>query len=224
MLAGGIDHKQQGSAFDCSKGQQRDPDNKAKVYVSVEFVIDFEDFQKHTYFVNVFCAAVSEWAKHLPIRTTFYYEGVPGLEGGDPQEERSRVITIVFADIHADPYNYDKSMIGMWQPWQRRIIFDTEYFQANPSELYGVALHELGHMFGVPHIVNKNELGFTGYLVLQEGDARDYVMYPKSFEDRPQNILSDVEIEFAKHQVMFIFSLDSLSKQAECQIAVDKLK
>lgn len=221
MLSSAAVHGQEFGQHRCLSTQQRDLDLNDKVYISVEFSIQIEDFKQHKYFVNAFTAAVAEWAKHLPIRTTFYFEGMTVL-GAVPIStvDRPYVIKIGFADLQGDGYKYDSKIIGIWIPSRRSIVFDTDYFQQNPEEIYSVALHELGHLFGLPHIVNKYELGTTGYLVLQEGDARDYVMYPMAFTDRPQDTLSPIEIEFARHQAMFIFSIDQLSRQSECRFAV----
>lgn len=213
-------YKQELGQHICLSSQQRDLDINDKVYISIEFSITIEDFKQHQYFVNAITAAIAEWAKYLPIRTTFYFEGMTilGVQVVST-EDRVNVIEIRFEDLQSS--GYDDKIIGIWLPTQQRIAFDTDYFQKNPEEIYSVALHELGHLFGLPHIVNKHELGYTGYLVLQSGDARNYVMYPTSFDDRPQNTLSQIEIDFARHQAMFIFSIDHLSRQSECKIAVD---
>jgi hypothetical protein len=222
VLSGDVVYSQELGQSKCLVTQQRDPEILDNVYVSVEFSIDIQDFKQHTYFVNAFNAAVVEWAKHIPIRTTFYFDGliVPFFPIGSPVD-RLNIIRIVFADLQGKPYNFAKNIIGMWSPGRRSILFDTDYFQKNPEEIYSVALHELGHLFGLPHIVNKHELGYTGYLVLAEGDATDYVMYPAAFTNKPQDQLSELEIHYARHQVMYIFSLDQLMMQRECQIAVD---
>lgn len=222
MLAGnGVDYKQERGDTANLPSQQGDADNNAKLYVSVEFSLSIQDLQEHPFLVNSFNAAVAEWATHLPIRTTFYFEGVLPIIGTSIY--RNNAIRIGFVDLQSSGYQFDDAIIGIWLPSQSSVLFDLDYFQKNPGKLYSVALHELGHVFGLPHIINKHDLGSTGYLVLQEGDATDLVMYPVSFLEKPQNELSDVEIDFASHQVMFIFSLNQLSRQTECKIAVDKL-
>jgi hypothetical protein len=221
VLSGEVVYDQECGQSKCSVTQQRDTDIIDNVYVSVEFAIDIQDFKQHPYFVNAFNAAVAEWSKHIPIRTTFYFDGliVPFFPVGSPAD-RMNVIRIKFADLQAKPYNYEKGIIGMWAPGRRSILFDLDFFQKNPARMYSVALHELGHLFGLPHIVNRDELGYTGYLVLASGDATNYVMYPTSFDDKPQDQLSELEISYARHQVMYIFSLDHLMMQRECQIVV----
>ena len=223
MLSGEVVYGQELGQSNCLITQQRDPEILDNVYVSVEFVIDIKDFKQHAYFVNAFNAAVAEWAKHIPIRTTFYFDGltIPFMQMTSPAD-RINVISLVFADLQAKPYNYEEKIIGMWSPGRRSILFDVDYFQKNPEEIYSVALHELGHLFGLPHIVNMNEPGYTGYLVLANGDATDYVMYPAAFTNKPQDQLSDIEIRYARHQVMYVLSLDQLMMKNECKIGVDK--
>jgi len=223
MLSGQVVYSQELGQSNCLITQQRDPEILDNVYVSVEFALDIKDFKRHTYFVNAFNAAVAEWAKHIPIRTTFYFDGltIPFIPMPTSMN-RLNVISIVFADLQDKPYNYEEKIIGMWSPGRRSILFDVDYFQKNPEEIYSVALHELGHLFGLPHIVNRNEPGYTGYLVLANGDATDYVMYPAAFTNKPQDQLSELEIQYARHQVMYILSLDQLTMKNECKISVDK--
>jgi hypothetical protein len=222
VLSGEVVYGQELGRSNCLRTQQRDTEILDNAYVSVEFAIDIKDFKQHAYFVNAVNAAIAEWAKHIPIRTTFYFDGlmVPFMPLTS-SANRFNVISIVFADLQAKPYNYEKNIIGMWSPGRRSILFDVDYFQKNPEEIYSVALHELGHLFGLPHIINKNELGYTGYLVLADGDATDYVMYPAAFTNKPQDQLSELEIQYARHQVLYIFSLEQLM-QNECRIAVDE--
>ena len=48
-----------------------------------------------------------------------------------------------------------------------------------PEQAYAVGLHEIGHMFGVPHVIGAGEGGITGFVVLPQGyDATNFVMYP----------------------------------------------
>jgi hypothetical protein len=93
-------------------------------------------------------------------------------------------------------------LLGLWNNRQSKILLDADTLENNPRRAFSTALHELGHMLGVPHIINYNEIGRTGYIVLSPGvDATNHVMYPWVFKDNYQEILSQVEIDRAKQHL-----------------------
>lgn len=193
--------------------------------VNVEFLIYTTDQRKSPVVINAFIDAVTEWSKHIPIRATFYFENEPSIWalGQKITADRVGIIRIVVADLQKPPYNTDPNVIGLWSSSRNRLLFDVDFFENNPTKAYAVALHELGHMFGLPHFIGSDEFGYTSYIVVPSTeDAQNYVMYPSSIKDKSQDILSPIEIEIAKHQVWYLLTPPYQRMVNDCKIILDK--
>jgi len=111
-------------------------------------------------------------------------------------------------------------LLGLWEPNNNRMLLDADTLEADPDLAYSVCLHELGHMFGVPHVVGYTQSAPTGFLVLEEGiDARSYVMYPHNVKDQKQDKLSPVEITMAQQYILYYMthSMGELKKDS-CEL------
>lgn len=196
--------------------------------VSLEFLINHNDQTNNPLMIKSFMDAVTEWSRHVPIRATFYFEEETPLiwfiGGAAAPEKRPGVIKVVIADLQAIPYRAEEDIIGMWEFTQNRLLFDIDYFRDNPDKAYTVALHEIGHMLGVPHFVNFKELALTGYVVVPANDiAQNYIMYPVINSKSPQTQLSATEIRIALHQVWYLITCpDGRIIGKNCKFRVDK--
>ncbi len=186
-----------------------------KFYVAVEVVLHAEQAAKYPVTHEALQMALDEWAKHLPIRLTVYIEDStppvpmqPFMWFGTPDYiNRYGVVEILMDDIQGAPYNRSLGILGLWLPDAKQILLDADTLEANPDMAYSVTLHELGHMFGLPHLVGFTEPAYTGTLVVPIAeDAESYVMYPTNIPGKLQQTLSQLEIDLARHYVLHSWS------------------
>ena len=178
-----------------------------KFYVSVEIVVHAEQIAQYPLMYEALNAALQEWTNQLPVCFTIYIEEqqLPFRLPFEPPSfvERWNVVEVLLDDLQSPPFSYSMGILGIWDPYGRQLLFDAEFLETQPDVAYPVALHELGHMFGLPHVVGIYEPAFSGWLVLPESeDAETYVMYPSYVSDKGQKALSEIEIEIARHHLL----------------------
>ena len=177
--------------------------------VSVEIVLYSKQTAVNPVTTEAIEKALAEWSRHLPVVITVYREDTfsnnPFIA---PVEWHTRpgVIQILIVNINDPPYNYPEGTVGLWQASQGTILLD-DCLEARPEIAYSVVLHELGHFFGVPHIVNENDSGLTGYIMVpNEVDSEEYVMSPAIHPAKPQNVLSPIEIAVARNHLVTVMT------------------
>jgi len=183
-----------------------------KFYVSVEIVFHAKQAMKYPQTNIALAMALEEWRSHLPVRLSVMVEDpspVAAVFGFTSYSYLNRygIIEILMDDIQAPPYNQPFGVLGLWMPNENRILLDADTLEQDPQMAYSTALHELGHMFGLPHFVGMEEPVYSGHIVLPaDVDAQAYVMYPQQVTGKPQTVLSEIEIELARHMVLHFWS------------------
>ena len=164
-----------------------------KFYVNVNFKVYSEQIEHYPATWEKVQAALEEWSNMTPMRY-IVFEDIDYI----PQS-----ITIHLDDLSSPRWGFPDQYLGMWRPDESTILLDADFLETDPTKAYSVALHEIGHMLGVPHVIGFYEVGPTGFVILPEGeDAFGYVMYPRGVDGYNQAILSDLEIMFARHHLM----------------------
>lgn len=174
-------------------------------YVVVEFVVFKQEIEKYPVSWQNFQKAVNEWALHVPIKIALYIEDPDNfhpLFGPMTYRHRYNIITVHLDDLQAPVYGYQPGILGIWDSEELRVLLDAESLEKNPAQAYVTALHEVGHMLGVPHIINDKQSGHTGIVMLpEELNAREYIMYPFAGPENQDSKLSELEIRFAVDNV-----------------------
>lgn len=192
--------------------------------VSIEIVMYSNQMALNPITTEAVKKAIAEWTKQLPINVTVYTE-TPGVAphpffGVPPAyHDRPGIIQILFVDMNMPPYNYPQGIVGLWQPYLDTILLD-DRLESEPHIAFSVALHELGHFFGLPHVVSEEDSGLTGYIMVpKDVDAKNFVMSPEIHDDKKQDVLSSIEISLAREHVLHFLTDPSYSKvKNECTL------
>lgn len=188
-----------------------------EIHTRVEFVISEKDQERYPLMAKAFTDALTEWSKHLPIEIAVY--ATP-----NGQIDRQRVISVDFGKIDGkyDPEDKSGSTLGRWQAgYLRRLQLDAEDLEGKEKLAYVVAMHEIGHVFGLVHVVERgSEKAETGDMMLKpEDNPQSYLMYP-SVGDKV-GILSDLEIVKARQYVEHHLGLLDGATRHDCDCHID---
>ena len=188
-----------------------------KFYVNVELTVFQDEIDLYPETWKQLQKALSEWSGQIPVRWIVLTEDSSlalSVYG------RLDAIEIHLADLQGDGYGFPEGLLGLWESNSGSVLIDADYLENNADQAYSVSLHEIGHMFGVPHIIGFDELGYTGYVVLPEGyDATNFVMYPRATSKNPQKTLSWIEIELARNNLLHHWTRPDVSYklQEDCK-------
>lgn len=183
-----------------------------KFYVAMEVVFHADQAAKYPITSAGLQDAISMWMSKVPVRMgVFIQDRTPPTEmpfmifGPIDYLDRPGIVEILMDDIQAPPYNMPEGYLGVWVASEKRLYLDADTLETNPMQAYSVALHELGHMMGVPHIAGFDEPAKTGTIVLPSNqDATNFVMYYMSIPGKPQNVLSEIEIDVSRHFLLHL--------------------
>jgi hypothetical protein len=184
--------------------KQVEVENEPDAYlVRINFVMFEPEIAQSPKTAKAFDDALTEWARNLPIECAVFIDkagSFPFLPFG-PQSitDQRGVVRVHIADIQVAPYNMPKDLLGFWDWDGNTLVLDKDVLEMDPDKAYVVALHELGHIFGLPHFLNVGAaVAATGcYVVPEKFDARKLVMYPISSDLNKCSKLTKLEISLA---------------------------
>jgi len=180
-------------------------------YVRIQLLVFAEQEQRYPIIFKSLYAALTEWESLVPVRFDVFQDVTyPNAR------LRYGIIQIHVTDLQSIELQKHHKTIGLWDPENLRIYLDADRLHDKPLLVYSTIMHEMGHMFGLPHVTNRSDNGYTGFIIMERSEDR--LMYPAS---NSVGILSDAEIDIARHYVKYIFTTKPISSIGKCEFWLD---
>lgn len=199
-------------------------DNEDKFYIALDVLVFKSEIKKHPIVWQNTVKAMAEWSRHIPVYfvvniedDTFPY--IPIFN--ESLVDKPNIIQIRMLDLE-EKFGLPENLLGMWDHKNNRILLNTKLLSDEENLTYSTALHEFGHLFGVPHVVGKQDSLYTGYIVLDDNQAHGYVMYPRLFTGHLQDTLSELEISLAKNYLVHSWGTIDRNRENCHKFLVDK--
>jgi len=162
-------------------------DSGTQYKVRVEFALPIEYKTRYPFITRGFEDAVKEWARVVPIDPVFIPSHVMGRRG---------VINVYIA---SRPDQRDK--LGLYYP-----SMDTLYLNSMSittyDDAYDVALHEIGHAFGLQHVTDVESNATTGSVVVLNRDPEEMLMYGALTDGNKGVGISELAIELVRENLL----------------------
>lgn len=175
-------------------------ENATEYKIRLEFYIAQEDVDEYPDLVQSFGWALEQWSEVLPIEALVFFD--------DIILSRPSVVTVDFSNAESD------NILGVWFDKPNRIIFFTKHLIGHNQLTNAVCLHELGHLFGLPHILYPLDARAPAGSIIAD-NAETYFMFPQLDDDAPTKI-SALEQKIALNYVINILPY-KLSDVIKCQ-------
>jgi hypothetical protein len=168
--------------------------------IRVEFVILESEELLYPDVAQAFMEAVSDWSKVLPIEVMVAKEGLLSNVSGRPDIIRVRIFDIQTHLLFGNPL-----FIGLWLFDSGEIWLDADSLTSNPELALHVARHELGHVFGLPHIDSRGSLMVSSGDITVAGDkeGKTFLMYPFTSDECLNALPSELEILIARQYILY---------------------
>ena len=175
--------------------------------IKVEFVIYAADAVIYPHMIPAFTKALQSWSELIPIDVNVFVQPdgfLPVFLGLGNPSAYPHIIHVRFSDFSLDKWR-NSGYVGVWVPFERTIYLDGKWLEGKPERALRVCLHELGHAFGVGHVVTeKSTMGVTGDIAISaEAMPQRYIMFPGGNQDENKYLLpSQIEVDLATEYIL----------------------
>jgi len=167
--------------------------------VFIEFLVHAEEANANPVLHTEFLRALDEWRKKIPIFPVIYIDTQMLRDTENKILLRPGMHVVRYSELDND------NKLGMFSRENRMIIFNSKAIKEDAIIGYNTAVHELGHMFGVPHICGQAETGWlsTGDIVLNTpNNFGPNIMFPFIVNKETRNTISVVEAKIATNYIL----------------------
>lgn len=186
---------------------QTPPPQVTDYKVRIEFVLAEEQIREYPSVALGFYRALADWAKLVPIDAVVTTSKIISSKGDrDGTWNDPSVIKVKIVDIQTFMWS-SENMIGVWFGNSNQLFLDADFLSdpTAPWRAHATAMHELGHVFSVPHIVDrsaKNGIVPGDITLPSEMRPELYIMYPIMTKDNVMAVPSQLEIDLARDYVL----------------------
>lgn len=180
--------------------------------VRFNFVLFDQEIAQNAMVATSFKNALDEWSHHLPIECATMIEKTSifpfVLFNNDSISSQPGIIKVHIVDICASPYNMPQLVLGCWIQETHTLVLSKDALERDAETAYAVSLHELGHVFGLNHVVNRRDPNaLSNWIVVNGANAREMIMYPVCSELNKCAQLSKLEIDLARKNLLHLESI-----------------
>ena len=200
------------------------PPQTSDYRVRVEFILPEEQIQEFPSVAMAFYDAVSEWAKLIPIDPVISTSKIDLDHRGvrDGRWDEPDVIKVRIVDLQTYLWS-SPEMIGVWFPSSRQLFLDSDFLSdpAFPQRARATAMHELGHVFGLPHVVSRRQIDkvrLGDITLLPENKPELYTMYHTLTSENVMAVPSALEIQIAKNYILY--GVDTYARNLDCDLTL----
>jgi hypothetical protein len=183
------------------------PRKEPKSYlIRVNFVLFKDEVQQSPQVVEEFMGALKVWADNLPIECMIYTEDATDAS---PWSTIPGMIKVHIVDVQK-AYMMEDGVLGFYEARTDTLALDVDSLITEKAMAHNVIVHELGHLFGLQHMMNQGEYyALTGYTMIPDSfDASTLVMFPYLSKSNESVELTNFEIGLALKTLSNLQRLD----------------
>lgn len=176
--------------------------------IRINFLLSQSDTIRYPNTTKAFQEAIKEWCQHLPIEYVLFVEQDTtsimissdlirmGFQPG--------IIKVQMLNLQGRPHYQPFGVAGFYDYSTHVLALDIDTLEGRPDVSRFVCLHELGHLFGLSHFTNEEDIeALSGNIVLPKTiDARSLLMYREFNALNQWANISDLEVSIARQTML----------------------
>jgi hypothetical protein len=179
-------------------------DTDQEFSIRIEFVLFTSEIEQYPVVAQAVEEAISAWTVDLPIEAAVFVENKDFTQLFPLLSPLSRKNVIIVEMVEND---LDPSRVGAWFEGSNTLTLNVAKISDDLDLARAVAMHEIGHALGVPHVINSFQVdgAATGDIVVPAG-AEKMLMFPFLNEHNIDAKPSELELYHAKLALLNLIS------------------